>query len=307
MKRIAFLMFCCGGMLLDVAQVYAGTDTLTLDLYEHLVAVDRGKETEQVKYNEAGQLTHISSVVRPRLQVYRPSHPTGTSVLICPGGGYTKLNVENPGVLANQLTEYGVTVFVLVYRLPADQRIPVTKEFEALEDVRAALKLIKQKTAEWQYPSTKTVLWGSSAGAHLAAMAATARNYQQIDPLDEVRPDYLVLTFPVLSFRPEIAKKYQAIGELLFGEKPSESDIHQFSPAELVTAETPPTFLVHADDDPIISPLNSILFYQALHREKVNAELHVHNHGGHGFGFRMDEKNEWMNQLIRWLGDQRLL
>src|SRR5690606_24695752 len=145
--------------------------------YGHPLAVDRGKE--QVKYDEEGQLTHISSVVRPRLQVYRPSSPTGASVLMCPVGGYTKLNVENPRVLANQLTEYGITVFVLVYRLPADQQVPVTKEFEALQDVRTALKHIKEKVTEWHYPSDKIVLWGSSAGAHLAAMAATAKNYQQ--------------------------------------------------------------------------------------------------------------------------------
>src|SRR5690606_17535105 len=132
MKRGLFVMFCWGQVLLGVVHAYGSIDTLTLDLYGHPLAVDRGKE--QVKYDEEGQLTHISSVVRPRLQVYRPSSPTGASVLMCPGGGYTKLNVENPRVLANQLTEYGITVFVLVYRLPADQQVPVTKEFEALQD-----------------------------------------------------------------------------------------------------------------------------------------------------------------------------
>ena len=261
---------------------------------------------ERKTYNEAGQLSALSRVIMPRLLVYRPVTANGTSIILCPGGGYRNLNIENVRFIAQRLNKLGITAFILTYRLPADS-LMVDRSIGALQDVQQALRLVRLRAAEWGLLTDRVGLWGSSAGGHLAAMAATHthKSYTPNKDTLNVKPDFLVLAWPVVSFRPKVA--HRGSMKNILGEQPTERQIADFSPDEQVTSTTPPTFLVHASDDPSVPATNSILFYEALKKKGVSAELHIYEKGGHGFGIDPNVKNTWMTQLEVWLSNRKLI
>lgn len=268
----------------------------------------RGSEvkTSEVKtYDVKGDLTHLSGMVTPRLLFYRPDKACGTGIIICPGGGYSKLNVENTKFIANRLTKMGVSVFVLVYRLPANDSSS-DKTTAALQDVQTAFRTVRHRASEWGLSADKIGLWGSSAGGHLAAMAATHWSKSYVPGIDTsgLRPDFLILAWPVISFRQGLV--HQGSMKNLLGGKPTEEQIADYSPDECVNSKTPPTFLVHASDDTTVPSGNSIIFYEALKRAKVPAELHIYEKGGHGFGIAPEVVDSWLGQLEIWLKNRGL-
>jgi acetyl esterase/lipase len=277
-----------------------------IPLCDNNSSINKDSRSENRIYNQAGELTHISSVAIPRLMVYKPDRICGTAIIICPGGGYRRLNVENTRFIANRLTRMGIIVFVLVYRLPADIVSP-DKSIAALQDVQTAFRIIRDKAAEWGLSPDKIGLWGSSAGGHLAAMAATHHSTSYVAESDTtgLRPDFLVLAWPVISFRPDLVNKGSM--ENLLGKNPSELQVADYSPDECVNGSTPPAFIVHADDDPTVKSGNSIRFYEALKKAGIPAELHIYEKGGHGFGIAPDVSDSWMSQLEVWLKNRGLI
>ena len=290
---IIFIQFCNAQMV-------------EIPLYSDNSLINKDNKSENRIYNPAGELTHISAVAVPRLLVYRPDSSCGTGIIICPGGGYSNLNVENTRFVANRLSRLGITVFVLVYRLPADISTS-DKSTASLQDVQAAFRLVRSRAEEWGLSPDKIGLWGSSAGGHLAAMAATHYSISYVSGADTsgLRPDFLVLTFPVVSFRPGLVHKGSM--KNLLGENPDEQQIAYYSPDEWVNTRTPATFLVHANDDKSVSACNSIRFYEALKKAGVPAELHIYEKGGHGFGIAPDVSDSWMSQLEIWLRSRSLI
>jgi len=298
-------MLFLGGLLLQNA-VMAQAET-ELPLYTSEVPNSiPATQPERKTFNEAGQLTALSRVIKPRLLVYRPATNNGTGIILCPGGGYRNLNIENVRFIAQRLNKLGITAFILTYRLPADS-LMVDRSIGALQDVQQSLKLVRQRATEWGLRTDRIGLWGSSAGGHLAAVAATHWNKSYLPDKDtlNLRPDFLVLAWPVVSFRPEVA--HQGSMKNILGEHPTEQQIANFSPDEQVTSATPPTFMVHASDDPSVPTANSILFYEALKKNKVPAELHIYEKGGHGFGIDPIVKNSWMSQLEVWMNNRKLI
>ena len=253
-----------------------------------------------------GKLTALSHVIIPRLLIFRPAEANGTSIIICPGGGYRNLNIENVRFIAHRLNKMGITAFVLTYRLPADS-LMVDPSVGALQDVQQTFRLVREKAAEWKLRPDRVGIWGSSAGGHLAAMAATHwdKAYETPGDTASLRPDFVVLAWPVISFRAGVVHKGSMRN--LLGENASERQLKEYSADENVTSRTPPTFLVHAGDDPTVSFQNSILFYQALKREKVPAELHIYEKGGHGFGINPEKGKSWMTELEVWLTGRGLI
>ena len=246
--------------------------------------------------------TRVTNVHRPTLTLYAPARPNGTALIVCPGGGYNHLSIENEGSLvAARFNAMGVTVFVLRYRL-VEYGHPAP-----LRDVLRAVRLMRSRAAEFGVAPTRIGVLGASAGGHLAACAATLYD----DPagrtgaaLDAVsgRPDFLILLYPVITLQ-DAPFVHTGSRRYLLGANPSPELLAHLSPDLQVTAKTPPTFLVHAGDDKSVPVENSVHFYLALRRAGVPAELIIFPTGGHGFGMRQDvgEATTWPERCEQWL------
>ncbi|UOQ54994.1 alpha/beta hydrolase [Hymenobacter cellulosivorans] len=246
----------------------------------------------------------VSNVVQPTLQVFRPAKEkaNGTAVIICPGGGYVRLSMDHEGTdVAKRLNEMGVTAFVLKYRLPNDQSQP-DKTTAPLMDAQQALRLVRQQATVYGINPNRVGIMGFSAGGHLAATAGTHFTTPVGDPKDNtsVRPDFLVLLYPVISFTDSLA--HAGSRKSLLGDTPPAAQINLYSNEQQVTAQTPPTFLVHAADDKTVKVQNSLRFYEACLRANVPVEMHLYPKGGHGFGMNnKTTKDNWTERLQNWL------
>lgn len=291
MKEIILYMF-----LLSLSLgVYAQEEIL---LYGNMIPNERANNIIEKRIKDKdGSLHYVQDITKPFLIRYSPEKKSRTSIILCPGGGYARLNMKNARYMAKRMNEWGITVFVLAYRLPSE-KIMLDSTIGSLQDVQAALKLVKKKSVEWGLDKNKVGLLGSSAGGHLAAMAATHFDMTFSPDIDfeGLRPDYVVLTWPVTSFR----KKSGSLSRLL-GENPSEEQLKFYSPEENVKTNTPPTFLVHGGDDPAVSVEHSINYYKALRKNKIPAELHIYQNDKHGFGMSPDDNNTWMERMKEWL------
>lgn len=248
----------------------------------------------------------VAGVLRPRLLVFRAAQPNGTGVIITPGGGYVREVLDKEGFeTARWLAARGVSAFVLVYRLPGEghaQRADVP-----LQDAQRAVRLVRGRARDFGLDARRVGFLGFSAGGHVAASVATrfdAQVYTAVDALDagSARPDFSILLYPVISMDASIA--HGGSRQALLGEAPSAAAITSSSLENAVTAATPPTLLIATDDDPAVSPENSLRYYSALHRKGVPAELHIYGRGKHGFGIRLAQGlpvGSWPEVAWTWL------
>jgi acetyl esterase/lipase len=247
----------------------------------------------------------LSKVSRPTIAVYLPAAGTGngTAVIICPGGGYDHLAITHEGTdVAQALSGMGIAAFVLKYRLPSDETM-VDKTIGPLQDAQRAIQLVRQRAADWGVNPDRVGIMGFSAGGHLASTAGTHFNKAYIDNKDNIslRPDFMVLLYPVISFNYGYA--HHGSRNNLIGPHPDTALIREYSNELQVTAATPPTFIVHCEDDKVVPVVNTLYFYEALQRNGVQAEMHIYPKGGHGFGMHnTTTKDEWMDRLRNWLG-----
>lgn len=246
---------------------------------------------------------HYSVVSVPTIAVYKPEEsPKRKAVLVLPGGGYGFVSYEKEGHrVAEVLAKYGYPAFVLKYRLPDKKAIDSTqRHWVPLADVSAAIRWIKKNASEFGVDTAQIGLLGFSAGGHLAASASTLYNKHPHGGND-VKPAFSALIYPVISAGPS---KHASSFRNLLGQKQDEAMLQLFSLENQVNAQTPPTYLVHAQDDKSVPAENSILYFQALTRMGVPAELHISALGGHGFGMGPSiNKNapDWFPGLITWL------
>jgi acetyl esterase/lipase len=251
---------------------------------------------------QANGSIRVSRVVLPTLTVFQPARPSGTAIIICPGGGYARLAIDHEGYdVARHLTEWGITAFVLKYRLPDDATQP-DKALAPLLDAQQALRLVRQRSQEFGLDPARVGLLGFSAGGHLAATAGTQSfiTAKAAHGATSVRPDFLVLLYPVISFSDSLMHAGSRTN--LLGENPTTAQIRQYSSEQQVTSQTPPTFLVHAQDDPAVKVQNSLRFYEACLQQQVPVEMHLYPRGGHGFGLHNPTTpDRWMDRLRDWL------
>lgn len=245
----------------------------------------------------------VSNVSEAEIYVYLPKKEinTGAAIVICPGGGYIREAMDHEGYkMAEWLTTQGVAGIVLKYRLPyGHDQIP-------LEDVQRALRIVRQKAAEWGINPAKVGVAGSSAGGHLASTAGTKFDLgdpNAVDPINKFscRPDFMLLLYPVITFNEEFGHMGSRVN--LIGPGNKWNLVEKYSNELQVSAQTPPTFLVLADDDTTVPPRNSVEFYLALKKFNIPAEMHIFRIGGHGFG--MTKKNlpvdQWPNLFAEWM------
>jgi acetyl esterase/lipase len=251
----------------------------------------------------------VDHITKPTLTVFEPAagKRTKTAVIICPGGGYGIIAAGHEGAdVAKVFNDAGVTAFVLRYRLPKDECMN-HKEYVPLMDAQQAIYFVRSHAEQYNIDPNKIGIMGFSAGGHLASTAGTHFNPVRTELAGaNVRPDFMMLIYPVISFNEQIG--HMGSRDNLLGKDPDEKLVHLFSNEEQVTAQTPPTFLVHASDDDGVNPENSIRFYQALLKNKVQAELHLYEHGGHGFGLHnASTKEDWFKSCIDWMRGNKLL
>jgi len=245
----------------------------------------------------------VRNVSEAEMYVFLPTTEknTGAAVLICPGGGYAMEAMDHEGYeMAKWLVDRGVAGIVLKYRLPnGHHQIPSG-------DARRAMRIIRSKAGEWGIQPEKIGIAGSSAGGHLASTAGTRfdkGNPGATDPLEKVscRPDFMLLLYPVITMKEEFT--HQGSRNNLIGKGLDQNLVKLYSNELHVSSETPPTFLVLADNDTGVVPRNSIEFYTALKANKVPAEMHIFDKGGHGFGMRKNNipADHWPELFMDWL------
>ena len=185
-------------------------------------------------------------------------------MVICPGGGYWVTSIVKEGfAVAREFNKWGVAAFVLKYRIPNDSSM-IDKKIGPLQDAQRAIQLVRMHAKEWNVDANKVGIMGFSAGGHLASTAATHFNHSYIENTNNInlRPDFSIFIYPVISFQDSIG--HIGSRDQLIGKNPPKPLLDSFSNELQVTAQTPPTFLVHATDDDVVPVMNSIVFYEAL-------------------------------------------
>lgn len=232
-------------------------------------------------------LIRLGNVSNPTLTVYTPKGKnTGAAVVVFPGGGYQILAIDLEGTeVCDWLNSIGVSCILVKYRVPGSG--PYPKSSAALQDAQRAVGLVRQHAAEWHIDPKRVGVLGFSAGGHLSAAISTHFDQRLYDPVDEAdkqscRPDFAVIVYP----------GYLAIADQNFAPNP---DIH-------VTDQTPPSFIVQAEDDPVHVE-NAVVYFMALKNAKVPAELHIYAQGGHGYGLRRTALpvTTWPQSVEVWL------
>ena len=257
----------------------------------------------------ADHITRTARVSVPTLTVYQPAQgkANGAAVIICPGGGYGILAIDHEGYnVARRFNEFGVTAFVLKYRLPSDA-IMEDKSTGPLMDAQQAIYLVRKEAAKWGVDPAKIGIMGFSAGGHLASTLTVHYDDVKIENKEKLslRPDFSILIYPVISFG---TYAHQGSAVALIGKDGTDAQREYFSSEKHVTSDTPPTFLVHANDDGGVPVQNSILFNEALVRNKVKAEMHLYQNGGHGFGLNNSTtKDDWFERLKNWMDANKWL
>lgn len=242
----------------------------------------------ETELNENGRISNVST---PELTIYLPDSTVnrGIAVIICPGGGYTRLAIDHEGhEFAKWLQTQGIAGIVLKYRMPNKvKQVP-------LEDFHQAITYVRSKASEWKIFDDKIGVAGFSAGGHLASTASTHFSSKGL------RPDFSILFYPVITMGDFT---HEGSRNNLLGETPSAADIMYYSNEKQINEFTPPAILLLSDDDTAVVPKNSIVYYSALKENKIPATMYIFPSGGHGWGMRnnFEYHNEMLSLLSMWL------
>ncbi|HEX7893740.1 MAG TPA: alpha/beta hydrolase [Terriglobales bacterium] len=266
----------------------------TFSLWEHGAPGAQGSAPEDV----------------PTITAFVPMDPTrsGTAVLIAPGGSYHMLASNHEGrQVANWFNAMNVTAFVLKYRLGPKYHNPIE-----LQDAQRAMRWVRAHAAQYGYDPNRVGMMGFSAGGHLTSTVGTHfddGNPAASDPIDRVscKPDFLILGYPVITMLPPYAHEGSVTN--LLGDNSTTEQRKQMSSELHVTAQTPPTFLLSTTGDGLVPVENTVMFYMALRKAGVPAEMHVFEKGPHGVGLDLADPvlGVWPTLLSNWLRERGLL
>jgi acetyl esterase/lipase len=262
--------------------------------------------TEKTEKTDITSITHVQI---PDIAVYLPTKKfaTGQAVIICPGGGYEGLSYNLEGTdIARYFNSIGIAGIVLKYRLPSAESCMEPHKVP-LMDAQRAMRLVRYNAVKWNTDPTKIGIMGFSAGGHLASTLGTHFDYGNKSAVDSVekqscRPDFMILVYPVITMS-ELST-HRGSKRALLGENPDNMLVQYYSNELQVKEDTPPAFLVHANDDSTVPVENSLLMFNALREKKIPVELHILSEGEHGFGLGLDNDHvaSWTNSVRLWLG-----
>lgn len=302
MKKLTILLLD----ILIIPFIMVDAQDFRLQLYNG--NIPNSKFTGSKEKIEKTDIIVISNVQEPDIAVYLPTKKfaTGQAVVICPGGGYWILAYNLEGTdIARYLNSIGVAAIVLKYRLPTYGNT-IEPHKVPLMDAQRAMRLVRHNAAKWNIDPEKIGVMGFSAGGHLASTLGTHFDYGDKASKDSVeklscRPDFMILMYPVISFTEPCT--HTGSCDALLGKNPTIEMLNFYSNELQVKEDTPPTFLVHADDDSGVPVDNSLLMYKALRAKKIPAEMHILSEGEHGFGLALNNNHvaSWTNNLTLWL------
>ncbi|MDR7370093.1 prolyl oligopeptidase family serine peptidase [Flavobacterium aquidurense] len=297
LKTILFLIFIW-------ITVPAFSQKKEMSLWDKIPDEIQSKDYSEKIDAKNGVADGVRKVTLPTLTAYfaNTEKSNGTSVIICPGGGYGMLAINKEGYkVAEWLNGLGINAFVLKYRLPSDL-IMKNKTVGPLQDAQEAVRVIRRNAVKWKLNPNKIGIMGFSAGGHLAATLSTHYDDKVYTPSDttSAKPNFSILIYPVISMQEGIT--HQGSKDNLLGKNANNEATEKYSNEKQVTAATPKAFLVHATDDKAVPVENSINYYLALKKEKVSAEMHLYENGGHGFGLGVKGTNaSWPTTCEKWL------
>ncbi|WP_295674808.1 alpha/beta hydrolase [uncultured Mucilaginibacter sp.] len=288
------LIIACSMSLIAKAQVPA---EISLWPQNRLTDTAMGHKLEEHDMSKPGEelvagkeVIRLAEVTNPTIKIFKPKNPNGTAVIVCPGGGYYILALDLEGTeLCNWYNSIGVTAILLKYRVPA---APGKLRYELpLQDAQRAVGLVRLNAAKWGIKPDHIGIMGFSAGGHLSALVSNSyakRTYEHVDEADNVscRPDFTILVYPAYLV--------------------NDKEDGKLAPEIQVSANTPPTFIMQTEDDPI-NVENALYYYLALKKYSVPAEMHLYPSGGHGYGIRNKSGGTSVYpQLIeKWLADNK--
>jgi acetyl esterase/lipase len=280
-------------LLLQISSAVLGAEPL--DVWPALAPGETTRslgEKLPFRPQEQPPVTRVVKISRPTFTVHPAAVPNGSAAVILPGGGFGKVVPDLEGSeAALWLNRHGITAFVVNYRTNEDSSVPGW--VEPLQDAQRTLSLVRSQADRWNVGQDRIGLMGFSAGGQVAARLLSQpdkRTYEFIDAIDETpfRPDFAILVYPW--------NIYDASSDAL-------------TDGVVVTTQSPPTFIVHTDDDRS-SAVGAALYYTGLRKLKIPAELHIYGNGGHGYGLRSVEGSlisSWPEHAAHWLGTQRFL
>ncbi len=250
-------------------------------------------------------------VGEPGMYAFFPSKQEnqGTSIVICPGGGYHHYAYMGAIQFAKWFNTLGISAFVLISRFPHSPDL-VERSKAPLQDAQRAMRLIRANAKRWGVNPEKIGILGFSAGGHLASSLGT--HLEDVSAIGDTlgnysfRPDFMLLVSPVITMG-----KYAHPGsrDNLLGEKPSEILIAKYSNELQVTPQTPPAFIVHAENDNVVNSENSVLLFSALRASNVSVSLHIFPQGTHAIGLQNNPGSTtlWKDLCIMWLNEKGFL
>ena len=298
-ERIMFLIFISATL----------NGQTVIPLYEGLIPNSRPHENEE--YSKANKTVDsvVFKVSEPTLKIFLPvdEQINRTALIICPGGGYGGLLTKREGSdVATRFRDLGVAAFVLKYRLP-DQRIMNDQSMGPLQDLQTAIKMVRDRAEEWGIDPAKIGVMGFSAGGHLAASSGVHGGVYWVDSSMgdvNVRPDFMLLINPVISFTESIG--HLGSRDNLLGKDHSRKKVMFFSNELHVDKNTPPTFLVHNSTDSVVLVENSLRFFEEMRKQGIQTEIHIYGKGEHGF-LTWPPFEEWFGRCMNWMEGMDLI
>jgi acetyl esterase/lipase len=282
-----------------------------IELWPSSVGPGSEQSTVQLTVTERSKVAYwpdrvVTGITRPNLTAFVPDKPNGTVVIAAPGGAYARIVLDKEAAeMARWLNPYGVTVLLMQYRLPAEGH--ANGRDVPLQDAQRAVRLVRQNAKAWGLDPNKVGFLGASAAGHMGAMLGAKFDRKVYEPVDaadtlSARPDFLLLLYPVVSM--ETGLTHLESRTNLLGKDPSPELIKAYSADQQVTKNSPPTFVVLAENDSAVPAANGIAYHNALKALGVPTELHVFKEGEHGFGIRDARQlpvSNWPNLAANWL------
>jgi acetyl esterase/lipase len=283
---VLFILFSCKAQ--QVLPLYKGAAP-------GLLAGVADKEVS-AKSAAGNQRTFVTNVTVPTITVYLPKKQNAarSAVIVCPGGGYSRLSIEDGGYEAAEvLADSGIVAIVLKYRTWRDSAYTDYRKVP-LQDLQQAMNMMYESAVKWNIDTSRIGILGFSAGGHLTAMAATSFTTH--------RPAFTLLAYPVISFMDSLTSRTSGSRGNLLGKRISIEEKIAYSPELHISGSTPPSFIVHAKDDSTSLVGNSIAYYNGLIANKISAKLVLYEKGGHGFALYNKAENAWwMPAAISWM------
>lgn len=254
----------------------------------------------------------VTGIGNPRLIAWVPEKPNGTSVVLAPGGGYVRVVLDKEGIeIAQWLNGLGITVFILLYRLPGEGH--ADQHLVPLQDAQRALRLVRSNAGAWGLVADRVGAMGCSAGGHVIGSLATMHGRETYAPRDAAdavspRPDFVALIYAVLTM--DECWAHPGSRRNLLGESPDQQAVDAWSCEKQVGAHVPICFIEHAADDASVPVENSVHMYNALHHAGVPTALHVFEAGGHGHGIRLAQGKPveaWTRLFADWMRIHKLV